>query len=37
MAKMVTISNKNTNKFHKVVVAIYDTYCIWWEYTQFIL
>ena len=28
MAKIVTISNKNTIKSHKVVVTISDTYCI---------
>ena len=27
MGKIVTISNKNTNKCHKVVVTISDTYC----------
>ena len=27
MAKLVTISNKNTNKCHKVIVTISDIYC----------
>ena len=31
--KIVAISNKNTNKCHKVVVTISDTYCnaLWEE------